>query len=69
MVRLTTFQFRCRHCLKDSPKFFNKEQIEAIRVMEETHGWSLEEDRGEHYLRCPECTAEIDRRQEELMKD
>ena len=69
MVRLATFKFQCLHCRRDSVEFFNEELMDAIRALESLYGWIMTQQEDEFYMRCPECTAEIDAVQEERMKD
>ena len=67
MIRLATMSFQCLVCGKDSPKFHDKDLMESVRVMEEIHGWSMTQQEDQFYLRCPECTAELDIIQESLL--
>lgn len=67
MIRLARVKFECCDCRRSSPELFNLQVLEVVRDLQDLYGWTLVEKFDEHYMRCPECTAKIDEKQQETL--
>ena len=67
MIKLVRLKVECVDCRRSSPELFNLQPLEFIRDLQDLYSWTMVERYDEHYMRCPECTAEIDKEQERRM--